>query len=230
MFWQDEKEQAETYEVPDDVVDVLFKLSCKTLPLDHGDVLAQQVIKHLPWIEEEPLAAIHQVHVAESANGWMRPDNPETDVLCVSRRTKLAIRLPKNRLEDAQALVGQTLDIDGHELTVGDFTTRSLSKLTTIFARYVDTGGIEDESQFLHNVHQQLQDMGIRVKKMMSGKLVVHHTTQGDILTRKLMLSDLDVEQSVLLQQQGLGDKQLLGIGIFMPHKGIDAVNKKQEN
>ena len=31
-------------------------------------------------------------------------------------------------------------------------------------------------------------------------------------------------------QQQGLGDKQLLGIGIFMPHKGIDAVNKKQEN
>ena len=230
MFWQEEKATAETYTVPDDVVDVLFKLSCKTLPLDHGDALSQQIIQHLPWIEQEPQAAIHQVHVAESANGWMRPDNPETDVLCVSRRTKLTIRLPKTRLEDAGALVGQTLNIAGHTLTVGEFTTRPLSKLTTIFARYVDTGGSEDESEFLHNVHQQLTAMGIKVKKMMSGKLVVHHTAQGDIMTRKLMLSDLDIEESVQLQQQGIGDKQLLGIGIFLPHKGIDAVNKKQED
>ena len=64
---------------------------------------------------------------------------------------------------------------------------------------------------------------------MLSGKLMTHKTDQGTILTRKIMISDLDVMQSVLLQEQGLGDKQLLGMGIFIPHKGIDAVNKEQE-
>jgi hypothetical protein len=76
---------------------------------------------------------------------------------------------------------------------------------------------------------QLLRERDIRVKKMMSGKLLRHQTPQGVLLTRKLMLSDLDVAESLALQEQGIGDKQLLGLGIFMPHKGIDAVNKKQE-
>lgn len=229
MYWQEDKDEGQEYVVPDDVQDLLFKIDCKSLPLDHGYVLSQQIERFLPWIKDEAGAAIHQIHVAESANGWMRPDNPETDVLCVSRRTKMTIRLPESRIDDARELVGKTLDIKGHSLTVGDFTQRKLSKLTTIFARYTDTQGIEDENEFLEVMAKQLKAKDIRVKKMMSGKLVKHDTGEGELLTRKLMISDLEVKESVLLQQEGLGDKQLLGIGIFMPHKGIDAVNKKQE-
>jgi hypothetical protein len=59
--------------------------------------------------------------------------------------------------------------------------------------------------------------------------LLRHHTPEGPILTRKLMVSDLDVHQTLMLQKQGIGDRQLMGLGIFIPHKGIDAVNKKQE-
>lgn len=230
MFWQEDKADGEAYKVPDDVQDLLFKIDCKTLPLDHGYALSEQIVAHLPWMKDEPQAAIHQIHVAESANGWMRPEDPETEVLCVSHRTKMTIRLPAQRFDDAQALVGKTLDIGGYPLTVGKFSTRKLSKLTTIFARYLDTDGSDDETLFLETVHGQLLDKGIKVKKMMSGRLIRHQTDKGEILTRKLMISDLEVEESVLLQQQGLGNKQLLGIGIFLPHKGIDAVNKKQQN
>jgi len=230
MFWQEDKAEGEAYKVPDDVQDLLFKIDCKTLPLDHGYALSEQIVAHLPWMKDEPLAAIHQIHVAESANGWMRPEDPETEVLCVSHRTKMTIRLPAHRFEDAQALVGKTLDIGGYPLTVGRFSKRKLSKLTTIFARYLDTDGRDDDTLFLETVHGQLLDKGINVKKMMSGRLIRHQMDTGEILTRKLMISDLEVEESVLLQQQGLGDKQLLGIGIFLPHKGIDAVNKKQQN
>lgn len=230
MYWQEDKADGEAYKVPDDVQDLLFKIDCKTLPLDHGYALSEQIVTHLPWIKDEPQSAIHQIHVAESANGWMRPENPETEVLCVSHRTKMTIRLPAHRFDDARALIGKTLEIGGYPLTVGKFSTRKLSKLTTIFARYLDTGGTEDEALFLEDIHRQLQQKGINVKKMMSGKLVKHRVGQEDILTRKLMISDLEVEESVLLQQDGLGDKQLLGMGIFLPHKGIDAVNKKQQN
>ena len=64
--------------------------------------------------------------------------------------------------------------------------------------------GIEDEGQFLEMMAKQLRDKDIRVKKMMSGKLVRHDTGEGELLTRKLMISDLEVKESVLLQQQGL--------------------------
>ncbi len=229
MYWQEDDNKGEKFQVPEDVVDLLFKIECKSLPLDHGFVLSEQILRHIPWIQDEPHAAIHQIHVAESANGWMRPENSETEVLYVSRRTKMIIRLPSTRLEDIKELSGKTLDIDGHALKVGGFTTRKLSRLTTIFARYMDTQGIEDENQFLQNMHQQLLDKNIKVKKMLSGKLASHKTDQGVLMTRKLMVSDLDVTESILLQEQGLGDKQLLGMGVFMPHKGIDAVNKEQE-
>lgn len=230
MYWQEDEDKGETYQVPEDVQDLLFKIECKSLPLDHGFALSEQIIQHIPWIKDEPQAAIHQIHVAESANGWMRPEDPETEVLNVSRRTKMTLRLPSSRLDDINALVGKTLDISGHQLKVGSFTTRKLSKLTTIFARYVDTQGSDDENQFLQSMSQLLKQRNIRVKKMMSGKLMTHQTSDGPILTRKLFLSDLDVQESVLLQENGIGNKQLLGLGIFLPHKGIDAVNKKQES
>ena len=230
MFWQEDDDSADNVVTPDDVVDVLFRIDCRSLPLDHGFVLSEQILKYLPWMRDEELAAIHQIHVAESANGWMRPDDPDTESLQVSKRTKMILRLPSSRLDDARALVGQRLDIAGHSLVVGDFTTRQLSRLTTIFARYIDTGGSEDEHEFLRNMHELLLDsMGIKVKKMMSGRLLRHQTPSGAVLTRKLMVSDLDVQQTLRLQKHGIGDRQLMGLGIFLPHKGIDAVNKKQE-
>ncbi len=229
MFWQEEDDQNVVEQVPEMVQDLLFSIDCKTLPLDHGYALSREIQRHLPWIADEPGAAIHQIHVAESANGWMRPEDPDNEVLCVSRRTKMTLRLPQHRFEDVKALTGQTLDIDGHQLTVGEFRLRKLSKLTTIFARYMATDGIEDEAEFLHAMAQRLRALDIKVKKMMSGKLLEHQTPDGPILTRKLMISDLEVAQSLMLQEQGLGIHQLLGIGVFLPHKGIDAVNKKQE-
>jgi CRISPR-associated protein Cas6 len=228
LYWQEDEEQ-EDVELPRTVQDLLFRIDCRTLPLDHAEALSTQIRRHLPWLDDEPLAAIHLIHVAESANGWMRPEDPDSELLHVSRRTRMTLRLPSHRFDDARALVGRQLDIAGHPLTVGDFHLRPLSKLTTIFARHVDTGGTEDEAEFMRQVARELADRGIRVKKMMPGKLHRHRSAEGDILTRKLMLSDLQIPESLQLQEQGLGRRRLMGMGIFLPHKGIEAVNKKQQ-
>ena len=228
LYWQEDEDQ-EDIELPRTVQDLLFRIDCRTLPLDHAEALSDQICRHLPWLEDEPQAAIHLIHVAESANGWIRPEDPDNELLHVSRRTRMTLRLPSHRFGDARALVGQRLDIAGHPLTVGDFHLRPLSKLTTIFARHVDTGGTEDEAEFMRQVARELKERGIKVKKMMPGKLHRHRSAAGDILTRKLMLSDLQIPESLQLQEQGLGSRQLMGMGIFLPHKGIDAVNKKQQ-
>lgn len=230
MFWQEENDSVTAYQVPEDIVDINFKVSCKTLPLDHAQALTDALYKALPWLEAEPRAAIHAIHVAESGNGWMRPDNPETDVLHLSRRTRMTLRLPQEHIENARQLVGQSLEIAGNTLTVGEHSIKKLSKLTTIFARYVAASQVDDETAYLQEVYELLAEVAIRPKKMMSGRIQKIHSHEGELATRMLMLADLDIEASVKLQQQGLGEGRHLGCGIFIPHKGIDAVNKPQHS
>ncbi len=53
-------------------------------------------------------------------------------------------------------------------------------------------------------------------------------TPDGTVHTRSLMLANLSQQGSVRLQQTGLGPRREMGCGIFIPHKGIDAVMNSQ--
>ena len=43
------------------------------------------------------------------------------------------------------------------------------------------------------------------------------------------MVAALPAAASLALQQQGLGDGRLMGCGLFVPHKGIEAVGHSNE-
>ncbi len=215
MYWQDEP-QASSVQIPDDVVDLVYSIQCLRLPVDHAQVLSLAVQNQLPWFETEERAALHAIHVAESGNGWVRPD----DFIHLSRRTKLTLRVPKHRIEDAQQLSGKALDLGGHPLTVGTSIIRPLSTLTTIFARYV-AASESDEQQFLRDALAQLKALGVKPKKMLCGMEKSIATTHGALRTRSLMLAELSVDESLILQQRGLGLHRVLGCGVFIPHKDI---------
>jgi len=215
MYWQEES-HASTTSVPDDVVDVVYAIQCVRLPVDHAQVLSLAIQQQLPWFATEERAALHTIHVAESGNGWVRPD----DFIHVSRRTKLTLRVPKTRIDDAQQLNGKTLDLGGHALTVGVAVIRPLSTLTTIFARYI-TAADGDEQQFLRDVLAELKTLGVQPKKMLCGMEKSIRVADGALRTRSLMLAELSVDESLTLQQRGLGSHRQLGCGVFIPHKDI---------
>jgi CRISPR-associated protein Cas6 len=227
MLWQEDRTET-AFQVPDDIVDVLFSLDSKRLPVDHAHALSAALQRAVPWIaDEESAVGIHTVHVAGSQNGWERPEHGTDSHLILSRRTKLTIRVPKERtdalLED---LVGKTLDVAGCSLTIGSGKIRPLSKETTLFSRFVVTRPQDTEDAFLDRSAEALSDRGIRIRKALCGKTTPLSTPSGTLLTRSLMLADLSPEESVLLQQQGLGPHRKMGCGIFIPHKGIAAVGK----
>ena len=120
MFWQEDEDKSLPYKIPEDVIDLSFSLRCKSLPVDHAWSLSLALAQHLPWISDHKYAGIHQIHVAESNNGWMRPEPDEEGALLYpSRRTKMTLRIPIEKLEDTQLLTGETLSIDGHTLAIG---------------------------------------------------------------------------------------------------------------
>jgi CRISPR-associated protein Cas6 len=226
MFWQETHEEARA--VPDDVVDIVYQIDCRALPVDHAWALSQAVRTVLPWLEEEPSAGVHPIHVADSGNGWMRPESAG-DLLCLSRRTKLVLRVPRLRIDAAQTLVGRQLDVAGHALRVDKASVRPLSALTTIFSRYVVSAEGLDETAFLQAALREMEAFGVRPKKMLCGMEKVIATPDRPVHTRSLMLTELKQQESVTLQQHGLGPLRHLGCGLFIPHKDMKDLGQALE-
>ena len=226
MYWQ-EKQTNTDNNVPDDVVDVIFSIRCRTLPVDHAYALSQTITAALPWFADEDHTAIHTIHVAETSNGWIRPEGPD-DLLHLSKRTKFTLRVPNHRIDDAKALIGMSLQVAGNDLEITKASIRNLSALTTLFSRYVITEGTKDETEFLARCQQELANMNIKVKKMLCGIEKNINTPDGKIKTRSLMLADLEFDETISIQRQGLGSQQLLGCGIFIPHKDINEIREDQ--
>ena len=228
MYWTEDIDSNKKHEASDDIVDISFKLDCKSLPVDHAQALSNAIHDALPWFGDEDLTGLHLIHVAESGNGWMRPQDTENEVLCLSRRTRMTLRIPKHRIEDAHQLTGARLNINGHDLTVKEGTNKKLSIMPTMFARYVLTQASmdeTDENEFLKQMVSILRDMDIPVTKMMAGKQNRMHMQNGDIFCRSLMVAELVPENAMKLQMLGIGDGRRYGCGLFVPQKGISAVN-----
>ncbi|MCK9530548.1 MAG: type I-MYXAN CRISPR-associated protein Cas6/Cmx6 [Gammaproteobacteria bacterium] len=216
MYWQEDTDET-GFVVPDNVIDLAFSITCQALPVDHAQALYTAVAGVLSWLADEAGAGIHTIHGADSGNGWERPE----DVLLLSRRTKLVLRLPKARVEAARALTGQCIDVAGHAMEIGEAQPRQLSKSGTLYARYVSIEAPGDEEVFLHTCVAELREQGIRAKKFLCGKTTTLHTDAGPLETRSLMVADLSLEDSVRLQEHGVGAHRHLGCGLFIASKAV---------
>lgn len=209
--------------------DVVFKLDCKRLPVDHATALADGVCQSAPWIADLPNCAIHSVHVAGSQNGWTRPDAGSGEWLELSRRTRLRIRVPLSQTSRLiENLSHSLLTIDGEPLRILDGNVKPLTVGPTLFSRYTaftQLNDASDEEQFLAKVIEVCESVGFTPNKLMCGRSQSIASPQGRLLTRSVLLADVPNEASVKLQDNGIGDYRLLGCGIMIPHKDTDAVN-----
>ena len=223
MFWQEDIKE-EHFTLPDDVQDAVFNIHSKILPIDHAYLLSKALLSHLPWLEDVN-AGIHDISVADG-NGWEQDHESGFGFYYPSKRSKLSIRMPKEKLDDANVLVGKTLELGEYQIEiVKAFEPKLLSDMQIVFAKYVACDKELSEDDFLQDAYNQLQALGIHPKKMMAGLERNIKTPKGNIHTRSLMIADLRKSESVTLQEKGIGDYRLLGCGLFVPQKDIVSVN-----
>lgn len=203
-----------------DVLDAVFAIECRSLPVDHAYALSAAIQAALPWFADEPQAGLHTVHGAASGAGWQRPEGEDAQ-LQLSRRTKLVLRLPGHRMADAAALSGRTLDVAGSAMRVGRLSARPLLRIASLFSRSVMFEGVADEDAFVAAADEALRALGVEAATMLCGRDVTLATPQGSYRTRSLMLTVATPAQSLALQRQGLGEARKLGCGVFIPHKDV---------
>lgn len=204
----------------DEVVDAVFAIECRSLPVDHAHALSAAIQAALPWFADEPQAGLHTIHGASSASGWMRPEG-EDALLQLSRRTKLVLRIPGNRLQDAAELSDRTLDVAGFPMRVGELSQRPLVRIASLFSRGVIFEGAADEPAFVAAALEGLRALGVEASTMLCGRDVALATPQRTYRTRSLMVTVATPAQSIALQRHGLGEARKLGCGLFIPHKDV---------
>ncbi len=223
MRWE-EHSNDETVATAADVVDVAFRLSGRWLPVDHACALRTAVVKVLPWLADEPAAGIHSIHGAASGNGWERPGRETGEMLSLSRRTRLMLRVPVRRAEDTSGLSDCRLDIDGCEVVTGARQPRPLTPTGTVFARYVVDREGGDEERFVEHVASALEALSVPARKLLCGRSYRVKSAEGMLEARSVLIADLGPEESLTVQCRGIGPGRLLGCGLFVQHKDIGPV------
>jgi CRISPR-associated protein Cas6 len=223
MRWQEDEAHSET-KITAQIIDLAFEINCPMLPLDHAYALSEAVKQAIPWFDVEPLAGLHLIRGANSGNGWQRSETEDT-ILHLSRRNKLVLRLPLHRVFEAQVLRGMTLNIDTYLMQVGKATQKNLLPTPVLFARYVQADSSQTEDEFLDHAVDTILKLGVECRKVLCGKNHYFKHPQHQIFTRSLMIADLKQEDSVILQQYGLGDGRKMGFGLFLPHKDIKSLD-----
>lgn len=223
MYWQEDNAPEKTAG-SDAVVDLVYKMRCRCLPVDHAQALSTALLEHLPWLKDTKGAGMHPISIPETGNGWMRPEG-EDELLHLSRRTKLILRAPSQHIDAAAELTGKTLDVAGYELEILSMEPRPLLALETLFSLYnVITEGMDEEA-FMQGVVEELASIGVTPRKMLPGKGRRMRCAEGDLQTLSLMIADLTHEESLKIQHQGIGQHQHMGCGLFIPQKSIAEVH-----
>ena len=225
-MWQ-EKEEKRPIADNSDMAELSFSVDCKELPYDHAYELSSAILNLVPEIENDKRNAIQTLHGPMSGNGWVRPDSEN---IPLSKRAKLIMRINKNQLNDIKGIEGKEIMLFGNALKIGPSKVKNFLVVKDLFCRFVMSDHKTSEDDFLNNIQNELKGLNINIRKALCGKSMVISFGKKTLYTRSLMIADLSKEESLKLQEEGVGDKKLYGCGIFLPHKSIDAVNNFKED
>ena len=209
------------------MIDVAFKIQCKTLPYDHACDLSKAITSKMPWLLKDKLIGIHTLHGPESGNGWVRSEKEE---IFLSKRTRLVLRISRSDANKAKELEGENINVLGNNIKIGKSNIKTFLIVRDLISRCVLCDKEQDEEDFLLDIKKELFTHGVPIKKAICGKAKSITINGENRFTRSLMIADLSKENSILLQDIGIGDGRIFGCGIFLPHKSIDAVSGFKED
>ncbi|MBL8288825.1 MAG: type I-MYXAN CRISPR-associated protein Cas6/Cmx6 [Rubrivivax sp.] len=204
------------------MLDLAFAVQGRALPRSHRAALAAALQRALPWLGEPGGAAVHRL------NGVTGGD---AATLLLSGRTRLTLRLPRERVAEATAaLDGATLQIGAGALRLGAAHARELLPFGTLYAHFVAAAGDDgaadagDEAAFMAEVQRALAALEVDARVICGRRQRLDEGGAGSLGGYGLMLDGLDREDSRRVLERGIGPHRLWGCGVFVPHKSAAAV------
>jgi hypothetical protein len=220
-------------------IELCFPVLGSQLPSDHGYALYGALVKTLPRLHDEDcsvrIGSIQGTYVGkgmlqlESAKAWLR------------------LRLPAEDIPAFLPLAGKSLNVGGHRIRLGAPQVRALIPAPNLVARLVIikasspktdpavkksrtpflTKRYLDPAEFLAGARKQLEALEIRGEPGIplnttgprAGQPRRHVLRVHDkqVVGFSLQVTGLTAEESVRLQEEGVGGRGKMGCGFFVP-------------
>jgi CRISPR-associated protein Cas6 len=209
-------------------VDVQFRLIGSEIPADHGYPLLSALARIVPGLHGEDTIGVHAISGRFVGNRR----------LALTDRSRLTIRIDTDRIAEVLPLAGKSLVIDGSPIRVGTPQTRALVPAPRLYSRLVVIKGFMEPEAFLDAARRQLEALAIRGEPQLVPQPAVTAASAGkrrgsrspyvrrtirihdrEVVGFALRVQDLTADESIRLQETGLGGRRRFGCGIFVPDR-----------
>lgn len=190
-------------------VDLAFRLNGSTVPVDHGYALYAALSRILPEIHEAKDVGVHPIRGIYSGSGELQ----------LADFSRLVLRLPDEEIRSYLKLAGKKLEVDEHPLSVGVPEIRMLLPVASLRARLVTIKGFLNEEEFLEAAKRQLEQLAVNGQAHL-GTRRTFRIKDKQVIGFEMGVSQLTAEESLKLQEQGLGGRRKVGCGVFVPWRG----------
>ncbi len=208
-------------------IDVVFPVMGASIPRDHGYSLYSAICHVVASVHASENIGIFSIRGASAGNGS----------LDLTAHSALRLRLPASVLPAVLPLAGKAIELDGHRIRLGVPQVAALvpaaalaSPLVVIKLAHASAESKITPDSFLASAEKQLAEKNIE------GQILLQRITTGPrtgeprrriIRVRDqihagyaVIVQGLTAEESIHLQESGLGGRRLMGCGLFLPERG----------
>lgn len=197
----------------DHVIDLYFHLQGKQIDVDHGYALYGAISRVLESTGNQWLHDANDVGLLPVRGRYVGQGK-----LALGRGARFGLRLPATRIPSALALAGKRLEINGDKFLVGTTTTSALIPAPVLYAHLATTKNGEDEARFDEEIRRQLQALDINGTPQRGPRRIVT-IKDKKVVGYSLLITGLTADESIRLQEQGLGGRRKMGCGMFVARK-----------
>lgn len=197
---------------PTPKIDLLFPLHGREVPVDHGYLLFAALSRLLEgpddqWLHESDAIGIHPIRGRYQGQGRLALD---------PRAARLAIRLPAGLIPKLLPLAGKQLQLGTDTLRLGIPQPHALKPVPNLYAHWVTTKNGHEEARFDEEIGRQMAALAVHGKAQ-RGQRRAFTVKDRKVVAHTLLVTELTAEESIALQEAGLGGRRKLGCGVFVP-------------
>jgi CRISPR-associated endonuclease/helicase Cas3 len=197
-------------------VELCFPVRGRCLPADHNYALFAACVHVIPEIRQQTALSILTIPGFADKQGK----------ILLTEQSCLRIRVPIPQIPLIYKLAGKSIRLGIHKIQIGIPEIFTLKPVKRLRSRIVVIKGYSEPESFLNAAQRQLDNLEI------SGKLSIPVDKKGELSRKTLKIkrytivgftteiSELSDDDSLKLQQWGIGGKRHLGCGYFLPCKG----------
>ena len=190
-------------------VDLAFRLNGTTIPVDHGYALYAALSRLAPEMHDARGLGIQPIRGVYGGDGKLH----------LNTSSRLVLRLPDEQIRTYLKVAGKKLEVDGHVLRVGVSDIWALRTSTALYSRLVTIKGFVEPDSFLAAASRQLQEIGGTADLHLRERRTLR-IKDKQVVGFEMVVCKLTPQDSLKLQEVGLGGRRRFGCGVFVPYGG----------